>query len=45
MDGPRDLWIAFAPAIFFLGWRKLPDLSRSLDQTMSECRSQKEPTT
>jgi len=36
MLGPQDLWIALALGIFFFGAKKLPELSRSLGQAMSE---------
>jgi TatA/E family protein of Tat protein translocase len=34
--GPQDLWIALALGVFFFGAKKLPELSRSLGQAMSE---------
>jgi TatA/E family protein of Tat protein translocase len=34
--GPQDLWIALALGVFFFGSKKLPELSRSLGQAMSE---------
>lgn len=36
MLGPQDLWIALALGVFFFGSKKLPELSRSLGQAMSE---------
>ena len=36
MFGPQDLWIALALGVFFFGAKKLPELSRSLGQAMSE---------
>ena len=36
MIGPQDLWIALALGVFFFGAMKLPELSRSLGQAMSE---------
>ena len=36
MLGPQDLWIALALGVFFFGVKKLPELSRSLGQAMSE---------
>ena len=36
MLGPPDLWIALALGVFFFGAKKLPELSRSLGQAMSE---------
>jgi TatA/E family protein of Tat protein translocase len=36
MLGPQDLWIALGLGIFFFGAKKLPELSRSLGQAMSE---------
>ena len=36
MLGPQDLWIALALGVFFFGAKKLPELSRSLGQAMSE---------
>jgi len=36
MLGPQDPWIALALGVFFFGSKKLPELSRSLGQTMSE---------
>jgi len=36
MLGPQDLWIALALGVFFFGAKKLPELSRSLSQAMSE---------
>jgi len=38
MLGPQDLWIALALGVFFFGAKKLPELSRSLGQAMSEFR-------
>jgi len=34
--GPQDIWIALALGVFFFGAKKLPELSRSLGQAMSE---------
>ena len=36
MLGPQDLWIALALGVFFFGAKKLPELSRSLGQAISE---------
>jgi sec-independent protein translocase protein TatA len=36
MLGPQDLWIALALGVFFFGAKKLPELSRSIGQAMSE---------
>ena len=36
MFGPQDLWIALALGVFFFGAKKLPELSRSLGQAMTE---------
>jgi sec-independent protein translocase protein TatA len=36
MLGPQDIWIALALGVFFFGAKKLPELSRSLGQAMSE---------
>jgi TatA/E family protein of Tat protein translocase len=36
MLGPQDLWVALALGVFFFGSKKLPELSRSLGQAMSE---------
>ena len=36
MLGPQDLWIALALGVFFFGAKKLPELSRSLGQAMTE---------
>lgn len=36
MLGPQDIWVALALGIFFFGAKKLPELSRSLGQAMSE---------
>ena len=36
MLGPQDLWIALTLGVFFFGAKKLPELSRSLGQAMSE---------
>jgi TatA/E family protein of Tat protein translocase len=36
MLGPQDLWIALALGVLFFGSKKLPELSRSLGQAMSE---------
>jgi TatA/E family protein of Tat protein translocase len=34
--GPQDLWIALTLGVFFFGAKKLPELSRSVGQAMSE---------
>jgi TatA/E family protein of Tat protein translocase len=34
--GPQDLWVALALGVFFFGAKKLPELSRSLGQALSE---------
>ena len=36
MLGPQDLYIALALGVLFFGAKKLPELSRSLGQAMSE---------
>ncbi len=36
MLGPQDLWIALGLGVFFFGAKKLPELSRSVGQAMSE---------
>jgi TatA/E family protein of Tat protein translocase len=36
MIGPQDIWVALALGIFFFGAKKLPELSRSLAQALSE---------
>jgi len=36
MLGPQDIWIALALGVFFFGAKKLPELSRSIGQAMSE---------
>jgi TatA/E family protein of Tat protein translocase len=36
MIGPPDLWVALALGVFFSGSKKLPELSRSLGQALSE---------
>ena len=36
MIGPQDVWVALALGIFFFGAKKLPELSRSLGQALSE---------
>ena len=36
MIGPQDIWVGPALGIFFFGARKLPELSRSLGQALSE---------
>jgi TatA/E family protein of Tat protein translocase len=36
MIGPQDLWVALALGVFFFGAKKLPELSRSLGQSLSE---------
>lgn len=38
MLGPQDIWIALALGVFFFGAKKLPELSRSLGQAVSEFR-------
>ena len=38
MLGPQDIWVALALGVFFFGAKKLPELSRSLGQAMSEFR-------
>jgi len=38
MLGPQDLWIVLALGVFFFGAKKLPELSRSLGQPMSELK-------
>jgi len=38
MLGPQDLWIALALGVFFFGSKKLPELSRSVGQAMTEFR-------
>ena len=38
MLGPQDLWIGLALGVFFFGAKKLPELSRSIGQAMSEFR-------
>ena len=36
MIGPQDVWVALALGIFFFGAKKLPELSRSVGQALSE---------
>jgi TatA/E family protein of Tat protein translocase len=36
MIGPQDIWVGLALGIFFFGTKKLPELSRSLGQALSE---------
>jgi len=36
MIGPQDMWVALALGIFFFGAKKLPELSRSVGQALSE---------
>ena len=36
MLGPQDIWVALALGMFFFGAKKLPELSRSLGQAMTE---------
>jgi TatA/E family protein of Tat protein translocase len=36
MLGPQDVWVALALGVFFFGAKKLPELSRSLGQAMTE---------
>jgi TatA/E family protein of Tat protein translocase len=36
MIGPQDLWVALGLMLFFFGAKKLPELSRSLGQAVSE---------
>ena len=36
MIGPQDIWVGLALGIFFFGAKKLPELSRSLGQALSE---------
>jgi sec-independent protein translocase protein TatA len=36
MVGAQDLWVALAFGVFFFGSKKLPELSRSLGQALSE---------
>jgi TatA/E family protein of Tat protein translocase len=36
MIGPQDLWVALALGVFFFGAKRLPELSRSLGQALSE---------
>jgi TatA/E family protein of Tat protein translocase len=36
MIGPQDIWVALALGFFFFGAKKLPELSRSLGQALSE---------
>ena len=36
MIGPQDIWVALALGIFFFGAKKLPELSRSVGQALSE---------
>jgi Sec-independent protein translocase protein TatA len=34
MIGPQAIWVALALGIFFLGAKKLPELSRSIGQAL-----------
>jgi TatA/E family protein of Tat protein translocase len=34
--GVQDLWVALAFGVFFFGAKKLPELSRSVGQAMTE---------
>ena len=36
MIGSQDIWVAVALGIFFFGAKKLPELSRSVGQALSE---------
>jgi len=36
MIGPQDIWVGLALGMFFFGAKKLPELSRSLGQALSE---------
>jgi TatA/E family protein of Tat protein translocase len=36
MIGAQDLWLGLALGVFFFGSKKLPELSRSLGQALSE---------
>jgi len=36
MIGPQDVWVALGLMVFFFGAKKLPELSRSLGQALSE---------
>ena len=36
MIGPQDIWVALGLMVFFFGAKKLPELSRSLGQAVSE---------
>jgi TatA/E family protein of Tat protein translocase len=36
MIGPQDVWVALALGVFFFGAKKLPELSRSFGQALSE---------
>jgi sec-independent protein translocase protein TatA len=36
MIGSQDIWVALALGVFFFGAKKLPELSRSLGQALSE---------
>jgi TatA/E family protein of Tat protein translocase len=36
MIGSQDIWVALALGIFFFGAKKLPELSRSVGQALSE---------
>jgi sec-independent protein translocase protein TatA len=38
MIGPQDLWVALILAIFLFGAKKLPELSRSLGQSLAQFR-------
>jgi TatA/E family protein of Tat protein translocase len=36
MIGSQDIWVALALGVFFFGAKKLPELSRSVGQALSE---------
>ena len=36
MLGVQDLWVALALGVFFFGAKRLPELSRSVGQAMTE---------
>jgi len=38
MIGPQDLWVALILAVFLFGEKKLPELSRSLGQSLAQFR-------
>ena len=38
MIGPQDLWVALILAVFLFGAKKLPELSRSLGQSLAQFR-------